>query len=213
MIRDEDGQLTGYVFVDLNTSDYGGFVQKPPTSSAESTVCPRATRFAGPANTNLNSGRKAAPETDLADSVLRDFPTALYGLPLGDRIAHADFSDLLCDVRRTHVAMAARVLTLAWPFGSAISLCWHRNGDWRGDGRVPARGCRSADREPASAQPRHRAGRHRRRGAAAPAQAHDCCAVLASLAPILWESGIGSDVMKPIAAPIVGGMITSTSTC
>ncbi len=36
------------------------------------------------------------------------------------------------------------------------------------------------------------------------------CAVLASLVPILCESGIGSDVMKPIAAPIVGGMITST---
>ena len=35
-------------------------------------------------------------------------------------------------------------------------------------------------------------------------------AVLASLIPILGESGIGSDVMKPIAAPIVGGMITST---
>jgi Cu(I)/Ag(I) efflux system membrane protein CusA/SilA len=35
-------------------------------------------------------------------------------------------------------------------------------------------------------------------------------AVVLSLAPILWESGIGSDVMKPIAAPILGGMITST---
>ena len=35
-------------------------------------------------------------------------------------------------------------------------------------------------------------------------------AVLASLIPILSESGIGSDVMRPIAAPIVGGMITST---
>ena len=34
--------------------------------------------------------------------------------------------------------------------------------------------------------------------------------VMLSLAPILWESGIGSDVMKLIAAPIVGGMITST---
>ena len=34
-------------------------------------------------------------------------------------------------------------------------------------------------------------------------------AVLASLIPILWETGVGSDVMKPIAAPIVGGMITS----
>ena len=36
------------------------------------------------------------------------------------------------------------------------------------------------------------------------------CVVLASLIPILWESGTGSDVMKPMAAPIVGGMITST---
>ena len=35
-------------------------------------------------------------------------------------------------------------------------------------------------------------------------------AVILSLAPILWESEIGSDVMKPIAAPIVGGVITST---
>ena len=35
-------------------------------------------------------------------------------------------------------------------------------------------------------------------------------AVLASLIPILWESGVGADVMKPIAAPVVGGMITST---
>ena len=34
--------------------------------------------------------------------------------------------------------------------------------------------------------------------------------VLASLVPILRETGIGADVMKPIAAPIVGGMITST---
>jgi Cu(I)/Ag(I) efflux system membrane protein CusA/SilA len=34
--------------------------------------------------------------------------------------------------------------------------------------------------------------------------------VMASLVPIMWSTGIGSDVMKPIAAPIIGGMITST---
>jgi Cu(I)/Ag(I) efflux system membrane protein CusA/SilA len=34
--------------------------------------------------------------------------------------------------------------------------------------------------------------------------------VLASLVPIMWSTGVGSDVMKPIAAPIVGRMITST---
>ncbi len=36
------------------------------------------------------------------------------------------------------------------------------------------------------------------------------CVVLASLIPILRETGVSSDVMKPIAAPLVGGMITST---
>jgi Cu(I)/Ag(I) efflux system membrane protein CusA/SilA len=34
--------------------------------------------------------------------------------------------------------------------------------------------------------------------------------VMAGLVPILWSTGVGSDVMKPIAAPIVGGMVTST---
>jgi hypothetical protein len=28
MLRDEDAQLTAYVFVDLTTSDYGGYVSR-----------------------------------------------------------------------------------------------------------------------------------------------------------------------------------------
>jgi Cu(I)/Ag(I) efflux system membrane protein CusA/SilA len=31
-----------------------------------------------------------------------------------------------------------------------------------------------------------------------------------SLLPILWSAGVGADIMKPIAAPILGGMVTST---
>src|SRR5260370_5464406 len=34
--------------------------------------------------------------------------------------------------------------------------------------------------------------------------------VMAALVPILWSTGVGSDIMKPIAAPIIGGMGTST---
>jgi Cu(I)/Ag(I) efflux system membrane protein CusA/SilA len=34
--------------------------------------------------------------------------------------------------------------------------------------------------------------------------------VMAGLVPILSSTGVGSDVMKPIAAPIIGGMVTST---
>ena len=33
---------------------------------------------------------------------------------------------------------------------------------------------------------------------------------MAALVPILWSTGVGSDVMKPIGAPIIGGMVTST---
>jgi Cu(I)/Ag(I) efflux system membrane protein CusA/SilA len=32
---------------------------------------------------------------------------------------------------------------------------------------------------------------------------------LCGLLPIWWSTGVGADVLKPIAAPIAGGMITS----
>ncbi len=35
-------------------------------------------------------------------------------------------------------------------------------------------------------------------------------AIIAGLAPILWGAGTGADVMKRIAAPMVGGMVTAT---
>ena len=35
-------------------------------------------------------------------------------------------------------------------------------------------------------------------------------AAILSLVPIFWSTGTGSEVMRPIATPIIGGMITST---
>ncbi|MFQ5903818.1 MAG: efflux RND transporter permease subunit [Candidatus Binatia bacterium] len=34
--------------------------------------------------------------------------------------------------------------------------------------------------------------------------------VLAGVLPLMWSTGVGADAIKPIAAPILGGMITST---
>ncbi len=34
--------------------------------------------------------------------------------------------------------------------------------------------------------------------------------IIAGLLPIMWSHGAGADVMKRIAAPMVGGMVTST---
>jgi Cu(I)/Ag(I) efflux system membrane protein CusA/SilA len=35
-------------------------------------------------------------------------------------------------------------------------------------------------------------------------------AIMAGLLPILWSTGAGSEVMRRIAAPMIGGMVTST---
>ncbi len=32
--------------------------------------------------------------------------------------------------------------------------------------------------------------------------------VMASLIPVMWSTGVGADIMQPIAAPILGGMVT-----
>ena len=33
---------------------------------------------------------------------------------------------------------------------------------------------------------------------------------LIGLLPIMWSTGVGSDVMQPLAAPMIGGLVTST---
>ena len=35
-------------------------------------------------------------------------------------------------------------------------------------------------------------------------------AIIAGLLPIMWSHGTGADMMKRIAAPMIGGMVTST---
>jgi len=41
-------------------------------------------------------------------------------------------------------------------------------------------------------------------------KAMTACVIIAGLAPILWSHGAGADVMKRIATPMIGGVLTST---
>jgi Cu(I)/Ag(I) efflux system membrane protein CusA/SilA len=41
-------------------------------------------------------------------------------------------------------------------------------------------------------------------------KAMTACVIIAGLAPILWSTGTGADVMKRIATPMVGVVVTST---
>ena len=55
MIRDEDGELTGYVYIDLSTSDYGGYVARAQRVLDSKLRLPAAIRSNGRASTNFNS--------------------------------------------------------------------------------------------------------------------------------------------------------------
>ena len=37
--------------------------------------------------------------------------------------------------------------------------------------------------------------------------------VVAGLLPIMWSTSVGAEVMKPLATPVLGGMVSSLSTC
>ena len=37
------------------------------------------------------------------------------------------------------------------------------------------------------------------------------CVALFGLLPILWSTGVGSDVMQPIVLPMIGGVLTSST--
>ena len=41
-------------------------------------------------------------------------------------------------------------------------------------------------------------------------KAMTACVIIGGLAPILWSHGAGADVMKRIATPMMGGVVTST---
>jgi Cu(I)/Ag(I) efflux system membrane protein CusA/SilA len=41
-------------------------------------------------------------------------------------------------------------------------------------------------------------------------KAMTACVIIAGLLPILWSHGTGADVMKRIATPMIGGVVTST---
>ena len=53
MIRDENGQLAGYVYIDTATRDIGGYVDRAREAHRVSVQLPAGTRCSGPASTEF----------------------------------------------------------------------------------------------------------------------------------------------------------------
>ena len=210
MIRDEGGELTGYVYIDLAGSDYGGYVKRASKILDANLKMPSgySIQWAGEYEFELRARRRLTIIVPIvfaaifillyvlfnstAEAVMLLFPCiyALTGGLILQYLMGFNFS----------VAVAVGYIDL---FGIAVETgvvmviyLQEALDARRARGPLDAAAIEAATIQGAV---------HRLRP-----KLMTVAVVMISLAPILWETGIGSDVMKPIAAPIVGGMITST---
>ncbi|HEX4283668.1 MAG TPA: CusA/CzcA family heavy metal efflux RND transporter [Terracidiphilus sp.] len=211
MIRDEDGSLTGYVYLNLKTNDYGGFVGRANQLLQQKLTLPAGYtwHWAGEYEFEMRAKQR----------LRMILPVVFFVIFLLLYLVFKSATEAAVLILPTVYAMSGGLL-LQWLLGYNFSVAV-----WVGyialfgiavetgvvmvvylhealEARLAQGGLLTeADIEQATIEGAVQRLRPK---------LMTVTAVILSLAPILWESGIGSDVMKPIAAPIVGGMITST---
>jgi Cu(I)/Ag(I) efflux system membrane protein CusA/SilA len=211
MLRDEDGALTGYVYIDLKSRNYGDFVKNAEAMFQHKLRLPSGFSFKWTGEYEFESRAKERLQVILPivffvifvllymvfhsvpESAVLIFPT-LYALTGGLILQKILGYNSSVAVWVGYIALFG----IAVETGVVMVVYLHESLNKRLASGKPVR---HEDIEEAVIE----GAVHRLRP-----KLMTVCVVLASLIPILRESGIGSDVMKPIAAPIVGGMITST---
>jgi Cu(I)/Ag(I) efflux system membrane protein CusA/SilA len=211
MIRDEDGALTGYVYIDLNTKDYGGFVTHASNLLKQKLALPSGFTYKWSGEYEFELRAKQRLQLILpvvffviflllymvfhsvTEAAVLIFPTiyALTGGLILQRLLGYNFS---VAVWVGYIALFG----IAVETGVVMVVYLHEALNRRLATGVLLR---HEDIEAAVIEGAVQRLRPK---------LMTVCVVLASLVPILWETGVGADVMKPIAAPIVGGMISST---
>jgi copper/silver efflux system protein len=210
MIRDEDAQLTGYVYIDLSTSDYGSYVGRAQRVLDQKLRLPSGytLKWSGEYEFQLRARKRLSFILPIVFGVIfillyMLFRSAAEATVLILPTLYAMTGGLLLQYwMGFNFSVAAWIGYIAL-FGIAVEtgvvmvIYLHEALD-----RHIARGnINHEDIEEATIEGAVQRLRPKLMTVAV---------VMLSLAPILWESGISSDVMKPIAAPIVGGMVTST---
>ena len=210
MIRDDDGMVTGYVLVDIPESEIGAFVERANRRLADSLILPAgyAIRWSGQ-----------------YDAIERSRERLRMMLPLTVMLVF-----ILLWMNTGSVAKSALVM-LAVPF-SAIGAFWllgalgyHLSvAVWIGliallgvDAETGVFMLLYLDLAFEKARVEHRMfSRNDLREAVVAGAARrirpkvmTVTTMLAGLLPVLWSAGTGSEVMKRIAVPMVGGIVTS----
>jgi Cu(I)/Ag(I) efflux system membrane protein CusA/SilA len=211
MIRDEDGQLAAYVYVDTNTSDIGGYVDRAKEAIAATVTLPAGYTLDWSGQYEFQMRARARLRIVL--------PVVLAIIFLLLYLTFHSVSEAAIVMLSVVYAMTGGVV-LQWLLGYNFSVAV-----WVGyialygiavqtgvvmvvylhealDAKL-ANGASVTERDVWDATVAGSILRLR-------PKLMTVATTVLGLMPILWTSGVGSDLMKPIAAPIVGGMVTST---
>ena len=211
MVRDEDAQLAGYVYVDTVTRDIGGYVDAAKTAIARGLQLPTGytLQWTGQYEFQVRARERL--------QIL--IPLVLFSIFMLLYMTFHSASEAAIVMLSVLYAMTGGVI-LQWLLGYNFSVAvWvgyialygvavqtgvvmvvylHEALDTRlrRGGEVTARDILGATIDGSVLRLRPKL--------------MTVTVVMASLVPIMRSTGVGADVMKPIAAPIIGGMITST---
>ena len=211
MIRDEDGQLAGYVYVDTTTTDIGGYVDSARAALDE--------RLQMPAGYTLGWAGQYEFQVRARQRFQILIPIVFFLIFMLLYMTFHSVSEAVIVMLSVVYAMTGGVI-LQWWLGYNFSVAvWV--------GYIALYGI-AVQTGVVMVVYLHEA-LDRRLRQDEPLDEDDLRQVtmdgsvlrlrpklmtvgvtLAALLPIMWSTGIGSDVMKPMAAPIIGGMVTST---
>ena len=211
MIRDEDGQLAGYVYVDTSTRDIGGYVARAQDAIARQLTLP--------AGYTLEWTGQYEFQVRARERLRILIPIVFFIIFMLLYMTFHSAAEATIVMLSVVYAMTGGVI-LQWLLGYNFSVAV-----WVGYialygvavqtgvvmvvylhealNRKLQRGAPLTERDVLDATLEGSILRLR-------PKLMTVTVVMASLVPIMWSTGVGSDVMKPIAAPIIGGMVTST---
>jgi copper/silver efflux system protein len=217
MIRDEDGLLAGYIYVDTDTRDIGGFVQRAQEAVAAGVTLP-------PGYTLQWTGQYEF-QIRARERLQIILPIVFFVMFVLLQMAFRSFAEAAIVMVSVIYAMTGGIVLQWWLdynfsvavwvgyialYGMAVQtgviMIIYLNEAMERRVRAStgsARGGELTDRDVLDATIEGSVLRLR-------PKLMTVGVTLAALIPIMWSTGVGSDLMRPIAAPIVGGVFTST---
>jgi Cu(I)/Ag(I) efflux system membrane protein CusA/SilA len=210
MIRDEDAMLAGYVFIDVTGRDIGGYVEEAKQVLREKLKLPAgySLSWSGQYEFQLRAKEKLKILLPIVFFIIFILLFMTF---------HSISESIILMIAVTYAMTGGLVLQylLGYNFSVAVWI-----------GYIALYGLAIETGVVMILYLHEALNKRLARGAVTQQDIHDAVlegsvlrlrpklmtvgTTLIGLLPILWSSGVGADVMKPIAAPMIGGLVTST---